>query len=294
MNEEIQQLVQSFFGKNSIDECSLQVLQNAAREYPYSAPLQLIVSEKMRSQHPSLYQKQLQKTSLYFHNILWFDYLVNKEEYIQDDLIISMHTNKIVDTEMDHDETLLNGEIWSNEIDPVEPELLQPNNDPAEQPAVNLHEENQQAQVQNEPAEQMASSSANDPVPAQEKVPAFEPFHTVDYFASQGIKFTQEEKPSDRFGQQLKSFTEWLKTMKRLPQTELTRNIEAGSEQKVLTLAEHSIQEPEVVTEAMAEVWEKQGNHQKAIAIYTKLSLLNPSKSAYFAAKIEQLKKEMP
>src|SRR5437762_3409629 len=32
---------------------------------------------------------------------------------------------------------------------------------------------------------------------------SFEPFHTVDYFASQGIKPVQEEKPTDRFGQQL-------------------------------------------------------------------------------------------
>ena len=55
-------------------------------------------------------------------------------------------------------------------------------------------------------------------------------------------------------------------------------------------MAESSINDREVVTEAMAEVWEKQGNHAKAVEIYQKLSLLNPAKSSYFAAKIEQLK----
>jgi hypothetical protein len=40
----------------------------------------------------------------------------------------------------------------------------------------------------------------------------------------------------------------------------------------------------------MAEVCIKQGNNQKAADIYRKLSLQNPSKSAYFAAKIDQLK----
>ena len=40
----------------------------------------------------------------------------------------------------------------------------------------------------------------------------------------------------------------------------------------------------------MAEVWEKQGNPEKAIDIYNKLSLLEPSKSTYFAAKIEEIK----
>jgi hypothetical protein len=118
----------------------------------------------------------------------------------------------------------------------------------------------------------------------------FEPYHTVDYFASQGIKFVPEEKPADRFGQQLKSFTEWLKIMKRLPQTETTKTSDPVSEEKVQELAAHSINEDEAVTETMAEVWLKQGNKEKAVETYNKLSLLNPAKSHYFAAKIEQLK----
>ena len=121
---------------------------------------------------------------------------------------------------------------------------------------------------------------------------AFEPYHTIDYFASQGIKLSADEKPGDRLGQQLRSFTDWLKTMKKLPQSEIAKKLDSGLEQKVQTLAEHSLETPEVMTEAMAEVWEKQGNRERAIETYNKLSLLNPAKSAYFAAKIEQLKKE--
>jgi hypothetical protein len=116
----------------------------------------------------------------------------------------------------------------------------------------------------------------------------FEPFHTVDYFASQGIRFSEEEKPKDKFGQQLKSFTEWLKTMKKTPATATVESQPA--DQKVEKLAAVSIADRAIVTEAMAEVWEKQGNQAKALEIYEKLSLLNPSKRAYFAAKIEHLK----
>jgi hypothetical protein len=118
----------------------------------------------------------------------------------------------------------------------------------------------------------------------------FEPYHTVDYFASQGIKSKEEEKPKDSFTKQLKSFTEWLKVMKRLPVSEITADISPADEKKVEKMAETSINDREVVTETMAEVWEKQGNAQKATEIYRKLSLLNPGKSSYFAAKIEQLK----
>ena len=118
----------------------------------------------------------------------------------------------------------------------------------------------------------------------------FEPYHTVDYFASQGIRPSAEEKPKDQFSRQLKSFTEWLKVMKKLPVSEIAAAVSVVDEKKVEKMAELSINDREVITEAMAEVWEKQGNKVKAREIYDKLSLLNPDKSSYFAAKIDQLK----
>ena len=129
-----------------------------------------------------------------------------------------------------------------------------------------------------------------EPVDVSKTGLTFEPYHTVDYFASQGIRPTVEEKPKDQFSRQLKSFTEWLKVMKKLPVTEIAAAVSAVDEKKVEKMAELSINDRDVVTEAMAEVWEKQGNQTKAREIYEKLSLLNPDKSSYFAAKIEQLK----
>lgn len=117
----------------------------------------------------------------------------------------------------------------------------------------------------------------------------FEPYHTVDYFASQGIKISQDAAGQDKFGKQLKSFTDWLKTMKKLPVTEISSHLSKSTEQKVENLAEHSVEDAEVVTESMAEVWLKQGKLEKAREVYEKLSLLNPSKSAYFATKIRNL-----
>jgi hypothetical protein len=147
-----------------------------------------------------------------------------------------------------------------------------------------------------EPMEETNESSILiPPLPDFNEKPAetdltFQPYHTVDYFASQGIKFIPEEKPVDRFGKQLKSFTEWLKTMKRLPQSEMPKITDIVSDRKVEQMAEHSIDQGEVITETMAEVWIKQGNIEKAIETYNKLSLLDPDKSAYFASLAEQLK----
>jgi hypothetical protein len=120
----------------------------------------------------------------------------------------------------------------------------------------------------------------------------FQSYHTIDYFASQGIRLQQSELTKDRLGQQLKSFTEWLRSMKKLPSVEspVSTPEDDTRQQGVIHDAATSIAEKEVFTEAMAEVWIKQGNNIKAIEIYEKLSLQNPSKSAYFAAKIDQLK----
>ncbi len=127
--------------------------------------------------------------------------------------------------------------------------------------------------------------------PAAQDDRLFEPYHTVDYFASQGIKLSKAEtEEKDKLGRKLRSFTDWLKTMKKLPQASIENILSKNEESKVVEDATHSIENKEVITEAMAEVFEKQGMTDKALEVYQKLSLLNPAKSAYFAAKIEDLK----
>jgi hypothetical protein len=122
--------------------------------------------------------------------------------------------------------------------------------------------------------------------------PIFESYHTIDYFASQGIKLMQEDF-KDKMGKQLKSFTDWLRSMKRIGgPIETNTSLDEVTNKSIQRIAEHSVEEKEILTEAMAEVWAKQGNTGKAIRVYEKLSLLNPAKSTYFATRIEQLKAE--
>jgi hypothetical protein len=118
----------------------------------------------------------------------------------------------------------------------------------------------------------------------------FEPLHASDYFASQGIKLSEDALGADKLGKQLKSFTAWLKTMKKVHPDKLPA-VTKVTETAVQTQAEKSNIEEEIVTEPMAEAYILQNKYSKAIDIFNKLSLLNPAKSAYFAAKIDSLKK---
>jgi hypothetical protein len=129
--------------------------------------------------------------------------------------------------------------------------------------------------------------AADTPVPVEN-----EPYHTIDYFASQGIKLSQELQSQDHISVKVKKFTDWLKQMKRINPQPADLGIDEEAEHKVLHSAASSNKPEEVLTEAMAEVFAKQGLNDKAIELYNKLSFLNPSKSAYFAGQIEQLKEK--
>jgi hypothetical protein len=157
---------------------------------------------------------------------------------------------------------------------------------PEEQP-VNQVEKVVDEEVTPTPAGPVAEEK--DQIAESEKELVFEPLYTTDYFASQGIKLSDEVKADDKLGKQLRSFTDWLKTMKKVHDQKLPAG-NAAHDVTVQTIADKSNQEETVITESMADVYKDQGKMAKAREIYKKLSLLDPAKSAYFAAKIDSLK----
>ncbi|HWI91085.1 MAG TPA: hypothetical protein VNT20_07410 [Flavisolibacter sp.] len=290
MSERIHVLAQQLFGKSSIDECDLQEIKNLADRYPYFAPAQFLLLEKLKKEKAPGYSAQLQKSVLYYHDPLEFEYFISSDRF---------------ETEVNFEESDQSSEVDFRQEDEIVSEIpIVPENETALRPEEDIHEEENEDTVSEEElstADQQKMEASIERVLQQEEQqidqPAsnndlvFEPYHTVDYFASQGIKLSQEETSKDKFGKQLKSFTEWLKTMKRLPAKEISKEIDPSTETKVQHLAEDSVHQSDVVTEAMAEVWIKQGNKEKAIETYNKLGLLNPSKKAYFAGLIENLKR---
>ena len=61
-----------------------------------------------------------------------------------------------------------------------------------------------------------------------------------------------------------------------------------------INMAKRSIIESDdIVSETLANIYAQQGNFQKAISFYTKLSLRFPEKSRYFAALIKELENKL-
>lgn len=277
MDGRFNSLAQLLFQK-PLEQCSTEEIRRFAQQYPYFGPAHFLLLKKVPAgteEYNALYQKAL----LFYHNPAQFSDFLNPQQ-----------------TDYDFNNFEVQPAIEKQEQPevPAEPEPL-----PA--PVAEIVPESKADIVVVE--ETVTPIQVEEPVketsisvtPPKEPLPelTFEPYHTVDYFASQGIKLSQEELPKDQLGKQLKSFTEWLKVMKRLPATDLVKTVDSSAEKKVENLAEHSIQTANIITEAMAEVWLRQGATHKALDIYNKLSLQNPSKRAYFAAKIENLKKSL-
>jgi hypothetical protein len=257
--ETVTALVRSIFHKESLDDCSLEELQAMARQYSYFTPVQFLLAEKLRTTDEHLYKEQLQKLSLHFNNPLWLDYLLNsyktEEQLVTATAEIPETKEELIKPTKENssgDATLvMKQEVTEQIIGDLDAnssiERFQPHKEESfgsseknEEPANQLPENNANVDAENpepmaesnEPSISMPALPGLNDEPAETEL-SFQPYHTVDYFASQGIKFIPEEKPVDRFGKQLKSFTEWLKTMKRLPQSEIPKLTDIASEEKV-------------------------------------------------------------
>ncbi|MBP7556671.1 MAG: tetratricopeptide repeat-containing protein [Chitinophagaceae bacterium] len=297
MNPSMTQLSTALTGKTDLAQLSLSELQQLAGQYPYWGPVQVLIAGKLARDGSEELNDQLERSMLYMVNPLRLQQLLKPEPFLS------------IDDDTDAADETLTLAVTNDQPAIAAPAFAAKLEQPATVEEVVVQEEKTDTVSIEETTEEQAPEVPVTAVPADEPAPvktgqaiptlpgmenasmelSFEPYHTVDYFASQGIRIRDEDKNPDRFSRQLRSFTEWLKTMKRLPTGEAV----VGSptdERKVVQLAEHSIEDRDVLTEAMAEVWEKQGDYAQAIRIYEKLSLLDPAKSSYFAAKIDQLK----
>jgi hypothetical protein len=323
MQHHIQTLVKHFFHKETLQEVTVNQLQQFIDDYPYSAIGQFLLAKKLRDTGAQNFDEQGGKATLYFNDPVWAGWVL-REDTGGNTHFEDFHREPEPENETPHF-------VFNTTPESTEPAPASEETPPWEEPTLapepvieQVHAPGQSEPIQHEtsatsePASTEAhpastvSSEVDKPAaqPAAETLSgsslvsgastaspnddlSFEPYHTIDYFASLGIKLKPEELAKDKLGQQLKSFTDWLRSMKRITPAqgaEKVPELDELTSQSIQKIAEYSNDAKEIITEAMAEVWAKQGHKEKAVAIYEKLSLLNPSKSHYFAARIEALK----
>ena len=309
-------LYKALLKQNTSGKPDKDFLEDLTKAHPYFTPAHFFLLQSMADTDEG-FNKQAAKTAVLFNNPYWLQFQLQQgsiagaapivednmlhsvADYDEDISLLYKSIDEILPTIVDKD-AIVSGNLTApkdtlaenndNDDDAViVAEKPAPTGEEALMLAQNADNDDDEVMIEEEIAPIRINIKLPDDTPIDDKALTFEPMHLVDYFASQGIKLTDEVQTADKLGKQLKSFTEWLKTMKKIHVTE-TQASAGLADMMIQTLAAKSNTEGEVLTEAMAEVLVHQGKTAKAIEVYKKLSLLNPSKNAFFAAKIDQLK----
>jgi hypothetical protein len=286
MTTDTDYIIQSLFERESMDEMTLDELRGLNEQYPYSSVIQFLYTSKLKAIYHLDFPEAVTKTAIFFSDPFWLDYQLNDENergnFKRSGYEFNVEESKENRAPSPQDQPIHDEPIFDEEGYELTDEIPSP-------PLQDLVEPEPEAIQENVISQDEATSlKTPDSIPPSLSfdIP-IEPYHTVDYFASQGIKLNVIEEKSD-LGEKVKSFTAWLKTLKRLqPVESQPHTIQSESEESA------EVKEPameSILTEAMADVYLKQGLKEKAIAVYQKLSLQNPANSHIFAAKISMIK----
>ncbi|MDZ4072215.1 MAG: hypothetical protein U1C70_10345 [Sediminibacterium sp.] len=282
-------------GQSTLQTVPIDQLESLVQTYPYFAPATLLYHAKCETEGIVLNDEKTSGKSLLFtDNPLWTSYLLQASIVTEE---VGMPETPVNDKTTVHSTKTIDIPTMDDVRDIIK--SIDPRKVPDNPPEVDETEEEYEEPVDELPlpdaklsdllSEQLADFKKPIDAAAQLEIET-ERLHTIDYFASQGIKIDLSKIPQDKLTSQLRKFTDWLKQMKHVNNESSDLGTGSDLEQAVALIAENSNESREVVTETMAEVLEKQGQLDKAIQLYIKLSFINPEKSAYFAAKIQQLK----
>lgn len=279
MTKETDYLIQSLFEKESLEEITLDEFRRIADQYPYSSIVQFLYSCKLKSVYHLDFPEQVTHTALFFTSPQWLHYQLSDESEKGSFRLNQYDLSYNNISEDQPQEQSASGITESYEDDEMDLSNDLPEENVLETETLSLSSIDLPI-VEKEIEKQIEVVTAQ-PIP-------IEPYHTVDYFASQGIK-NRLDDTQDELGKKVKTFTAWLKTMKRLQPAEEIYEIEE-SDEEIDNGIDLQVPQEVIATEAMAEVYLKQGLTQKAIEVYAKLSLQNPANSHIFATKIIQIK----
>ena len=293
MRKMLDRVVKKLCTVDTLSSLSVEDLHAMQLEAPY-----VTIFTLLHTLHPNNHntiKTKWEDINIHANNLLWWQYVgLALEEVPNEATAIELIEEDVISIEPETLELEATQAIEEKEstaiiVETKVPELkdIQPIEETADIESIEIEEE---VPTVFSTALAKVKESLDAPLPKENVFIDLEPYHTVDYFASQGIKIDVIVEPKDKLGKQLKSFTDWLKTMKRIGPTPANLSIDMEAEKEVVHHAASSITKDEIITETMAEVLAKQGKIDKAIEVYEQLRLINPEKNAYFANKIQELK----
>jgi len=258
-NNYTEQIASLLSGKLEIHDVSEEVIQIMLQEHPYSPYGHLINYLKAKSQKRDDAEVLLTKLATYSPDRAWLQQVLNT-------------TFKDIGTQEATDHA-----IPSEAKDPNLDKIL-----------FEFDFDHSSSEIETDNTNETEASFSEIQIDNQEEV-------------EEVSEIVLSEKSSSHLEGSPTSYIEWLKTFQSsveisepLKEAELPPSDMRSTDTKN-TIVEKSTRKDNdlfggIITETLAELLANQGQTEKAISMYERLTLIFPNKSAFFAAKIEQLK----
>jgi hypothetical protein len=88
MSNTIHALAQQLMGKALVEECSIEEVQQIAQRYPYFAPAQFLLVQKLKQIDSPDLESQKRKAVLFFPDPILFDYFISSDNFYSDDVVV--------------------------------------------------------------------------------------------------------------------------------------------------------------------------------------------------------------
>ena len=285
---------------NKLTENDYNQLKQAISEYPWCATYRLLEAKALDNSDSYLKTKSLKQAALYAADRELLFELIYNQSVVKVEEVKDKEVGKL--TEEILEDTTENGtnENIESEINPIR----------KDEPESAISKESDEVsiddQIKYDPLVELQDKKLDIVHPARVKLPfdhvAYDPEKELEKLIvdkneandGEGKDFLfwlnnvesddQKEAPKDKSPDTMQSLLDQFLA------TKTTRPIKTREFYKAETKAESSeIDNMEVVSETLVELYIKQGYFTKAIQGLEKLSLLNPPKSAYFAARIREI-----
>jgi hypothetical protein len=187
-----EQLFKTIFNKTLTDWDTDSFLKNTIDKYPYFG-LAHFYALKDTLPHENSFTETAAKTALFFNNPFFLQAQLQVKEEVK------LNESKVEEIVVEETPAIIQTE---NTIQQIE--------------AVSKQENTTSTEKKDEIVMETIQTKTEETIKVEKEEMLFEPLFSIDYFASQGIKLSEAILNDDKLGKQLKSFTSWLKTMKKV------------------------------------------------------------------------------